>query len=352
MPAKAPIYLKPSNSKKGKKCRLRDILSPDMISPPLGDFRHTIHIGKGGERDAFGDMSFLQGRYELLPGKRDILPHFGIQGEFLRANSTGDASLAETPSPVLKNAISLPTIGGCQALTLPLVPSTVFSIPPEPIGDISGTKAPMKPDGPEEVDILQMDVLLHSMDIFGSEPSSSAGIQSRPDVLLDLLESRDISTLKAVEKTNKMNRSGVRFDEPSSNFISGHNSSAFKASGSLTSTTSSDSCSSFDGKGLFHHRVCSSRALTGCGLFNGELAGAGFKQQLSRCSGLWVDRDSGVEDSRICDLEFELPKEKTRSQDSLAQITGSFLSLELDLGPSILDEVLNIMDSPAVKSRP
>nr|XP_009509087.1 PREDICTED: cdc42 effector protein 2 [Phalacrocorax carbo] len=41
MSTKVPIYLK-RGSRKGKKEKLRDILSSDMISPPLGDFRHTI----------------------------------------------------------------------------------------------------------------------------------------------------------------------------------------------------------------------------------------------------------------------------------------------------------------------
>ncbi|XP_062395444.1 cdc42 effector protein 5 [Sardina pilchardus] len=35
----------------------RGRLDPTMISAPLGDFRHTMHIGRGG--DAFGDTSFL-----------------------------------------------------------------------------------------------------------------------------------------------------------------------------------------------------------------------------------------------------------------------------------------------------
>ncbi|KAF1376064.1 hypothetical protein PFLUV_G00226740 [Perca fluviatilis] len=357
MPAKAPIYLKPTNNKKGKKCRLRDILSPDMISPPLGDFRHTIHIGKGGERDAFGDMSFLQGKYELLPGKGDVHPQYGIQSEFLRANSTGDASFAETPSPVLKNAISLPTIGGCQALTLPLISSTVFSMPLEPLEDITGSTAPIKPDSTEEVEILQMDALLRSMDVFSSEPSSpSAGIQTKPDVLLDLLENKNKSTSKAVAKANKMNKSETRFDKPSSYYINSHSNSTFKANGSLNSNMSSDSFDSF--KGDFQNKICNgSKSLNGngnCngyGHFNNDIT-LGFKQELSKCNGEWVDRDSGVEEGRICDFEFDFSKEKSMSQDSLTQITGSFLSLELDLGPSILDEVLNIMDKPAAKSRP
>ncbi|TDH00892.1 hypothetical protein EPR50_G00174410 [Perca flavescens] len=357
MPAKAPIYLKPTNSKKGKKCRLRDILSPDMISPPLGDFRHTIHIGKGGERDAFGDMSFLQGKYELLPGKGDVHPQYGIQSEFLRANSTGDASFAETPSPVLKNAISLPTIGGCQALTLPLISSTVFSMPLEPLEDITGSTAPIKPDSTDEVEILQMDALLRSMDVFSSEPSSpSAGIQTKPDVLLDLLENKNKSTSKAVAKANKMNKSETRFDKPSSYYINGHSNSTFKANGSLNSNMSSDSFDSF--KGDFQNKICNgSKSLNGngnCngyGHFNNDVT-LGFKPELSKCNGEWVDRDSGVEEGRICDFEFDFSKEKSMSQDSLTQITGSFLSLELDLGPSILDDVLNIMDKPAAKSRP
>ncbi|CAN9500057.1 unnamed protein product [Ophioblennius macclurei] len=361
MPAKAPIYLKPNNSKKGKKCRLRDILSPDMISPPLGDFRHTIHIGRGGERDAFGDMSFLQGKYELLPGKVDVHPQYAMQGEFLRANSTGDASFSETPSPVLKNAISLPTIGGCQALTLPLISTSAFPMPPEPLEDIMGPATILKPDSTEEVEILQMDALLCTMDVFSSEPTSPspADMQSKPDVLLDLLESTDKPTSKAlkdVAKANKLNKSESRFDKPSSYYINGHSKSTYKANGSLNSTTSSDSFDSF--KGDFQGKSCNGSGslngnsnCNGYGYFNNDIS-LGFKQELSKCNGEWVDRDSGVEEGRICDFEFEFSKEKSTSHDSLAQITGSFLSLELDLGPSILDDVLNIMDKPAAKSRP
>lgn len=359
MPAKAPIYLKPTNNKKGKKCRLRDILSPDMISPPLGDFRHTIHIGRGGERDAFGDMSFLQGKYELLPGKEDIHTQFGIQSEFLRANSTGDASFAETPSPVLKNAISLPTIGGCQALTLPLISTTVFSMPPEPLENIMGPSTPMKSDSAKEVEILQMDALLRSMNVFSSEPSSpSPDMQSKPDVLLDLLENTNKSTYKAVAKANKINKNGSRFDKPSPLYINGHCDSIYKANGSLNSNTSSDSFNSFSGKGDFQTKICNGSGSLNIkgncidyGHYNNDIT-MGFEKELSKFNGEWVDRDSGVDEGRICDYEYEFSKEKSTSQDSLTQITGSFLSLELDLGPSILDDVLNIMDKTAAKSRP
>uniref|UniRef100_V9LC67 Cdc42 effector protein 2-like protein n=1 Tax=Callorhinchus milii TaxID=7868 RepID=V9LC67_CALMI len=66
MSVKTPIYLKTSSPKKGKKLKLRDMLSGDMISPPLGDFRHRSHIGQSGENDVFGDVSFLKGQHDLL----------------------------------------------------------------------------------------------------------------------------------------------------------------------------------------------------------------------------------------------------------------------------------------------
>ncbi|XP_054664346.1 cdc42 effector protein 2 [Grus americana] len=125
MSTKVPIYLK-RGSRKGKKEKLRDILSSDMISPPLGDFRHTIHIGSGGESDMFGDISFLQGKFHLLPRTEgsfdsdkdspDATPF-----EFSRtATISGrEQPSSETSSPLLKNAISLPVIGGLQALMLP-----------------------------------------------------------------------------------------------------------------------------------------------------------------------------------------------------------------------------------------
>ncbi|KAK7933119.1 hypothetical protein WMY93_004015 [Mugilogobius chulae] len=285
MPAKAPIYLKPAPNKKGKKCRLRDILSPDMISPPLGDFRHTIHIGRGGQRDTFGDISFLQGNFELLPGKEI---QYGVQSEYTRANSTGDASYAETPSPVLKNAISLPTIGGCQALSLPMMSSHVYSMPPEPLEDILGP--PIKPDHVEEVEILQMDAL---------EPSSpNTEMLPKPDVLLDLLEKKHKSKAKA--KLTKSSRS-----EKMSSFGS------YKTNGSLNSDASSDSFESI--KDDYKPKIYSDN---GFGHFAKDFT---FKEELPKCNGDWVDRDSGVDEGRMSDFDFDFAKEKSSSQDSSAK---------------------------------
>lgn len=73
MPAKAPIYLKNAGGNKGNK-KLREILSTDMISAPLGDFRHTAHVGRGGSRDMFGDTSFIPNQdclTTILPSQSD-----------------------------------------------------------------------------------------------------------------------------------------------------------------------------------------------------------------------------------------------------------------------------------------
>ncbi|TRY59484.1 hypothetical protein DNTS_017877 [Danionella cerebrum] len=45
-------------------------LDPTMISAPLGDFRHTMHIGRGG--DAFGDTSFLSSHGPSSPSSKPV----------------------------------------------------------------------------------------------------------------------------------------------------------------------------------------------------------------------------------------------------------------------------------------
>lgn len=146
MSTKAPIYLK-RRSRKGKKEKLRDILSSDMISPPLGDFRHTIHIGSsGGEDDVFGDLSFLQGKFHLLPGLQghSLSQRSSLYGEpfqFSRTASVSSHSAPSENSPLLKNAFSLPIIGGVQAITLPLTSAP----PPAPQPHPSAAPPPKPP---------------------------------------------------------------------------------------------------------------------------------------------------------------------------------------------------------------
>ncbi|KAI4886217.1 hypothetical protein NFI96_005230 [Prochilodus magdalenae] len=321
MPAKTPIYLKSNHNKKGKKCRLRDILSPDMISPPLGDFRHTIHIGKGGECDAFGDLSFLQGKLELLPGKGGMIrPSYGTHGEFMRANSASDASFMETPSPILKNAISLPTIGGSQALTLPLISTTIFPMTRDPLDDLTGPPTPpASSEETDDLDILQMETLLQSITIFRRDPSPvPEEISEKPTFSINLVEKQPAK--KTPNHNNMNNIKNENSEKPLMTlFINGN-------------TNGTENCKS------------SSSCSNGYNHSNDDTIFQ-YEKELASINGDWADRDSGVEEGRICDFDFELSKSKSLSQDSVTQVNGSLLSLELDLGPSILDEVLNIMST-------
>ncbi|KAM8810343.1 cdc42 effector protein 3 [Eudromia elegans] len=251
MPAKTPIYLKAANNKKGKKFKLRDILSPDMISPPLGDFRHTIHIGKEGQHDVFGDISFLQGNYELLPGNEGETRISQSDGhnEFLRANSTSESMFTETPSPVLKNAISLPAIGGSQALMLPLLSPVTFNSKQE-----------------------------------SNRPSRNPRLSCEP-----------VMEEKLPEKSKQLEDGEIYRDD------------------------------------IWEQNGSSSHLTNGRDSHSSSLS--------ERCPD-WQTVDL-FDDSR---LSCELTKTETKSEESLSDLTGSLLSLQLDLGPSLLDEVLNVMD--------
>ncbi|CAN9505166.1 unnamed protein product [Ophioblennius macclurei] len=113
------------------KRRFKSDLSVDMISPPLGDFRHTMHVGRGG--DVFGDTSFLSnyggggggGGGTREPGSPDSAASSKTTGFFtrtfrhVRKNSgprprAGSRDLSTSPppevSPIIKNAISLPQL--------------------------------------------------------------------------------------------------------------------------------------------------------------------------------------------------------------------------------------------------
>ncbi|XP_008102317.1 cdc42 effector protein 4 [Anolis carolinensis] len=56
MPILKQLVTNSANSKR----RSRADLTTEMISAPLGDFRHTMHVGRAG--DAFGDTSFLNSK--------------------------------------------------------------------------------------------------------------------------------------------------------------------------------------------------------------------------------------------------------------------------------------------------
>ncbi|KAM4535323.1 cdc42 effector protein 1b [Fundulus diaphanus] len=118
------------------KRRFKSDLSVDMISPPLGDFRHTMHVGRGG--DVFGDTSFLSNYGGIRePGSPDSTSSSKSTGFFTRTfrhvrkssgprPRGGSRDLSSPPpdiSPIIKNAISLPqlnidSVNGCRQRVL------------------------------------------------------------------------------------------------------------------------------------------------------------------------------------------------------------------------------------------
>uniref|UniRef100_A0A3Q2R3X5 CDC42 effector protein (Rho GTPase binding) 1a n=1 Tax=Fundulus heteroclitus TaxID=8078 RepID=A0A3Q2R3X5_FUNHE len=102
-------------------------LTVDMISPPLGDFRHTMHVGRGG--DVFGDTSFLSNHGGTANGNNaetdsvsspdnKIGAFFSRTLRHIRRGSDnrpreGAKDLSPPPpavSPIIKNAVSLPRL--------------------------------------------------------------------------------------------------------------------------------------------------------------------------------------------------------------------------------------------------
>lgn len=109
---KLPVIKSLMSNSNGKR-RFRNDLTSDMISPPLGDFRHTMHVGRGG--DVFGDTSFLSNH----GGDQDTSKSNFLLRTFRyvrKSPARGRNSLKEmsTPpppiSPIIKNAVSLPHI--------------------------------------------------------------------------------------------------------------------------------------------------------------------------------------------------------------------------------------------------
>ncbi|XP_061912184.1 cdc42 effector protein 1 [Entelurus aequoreus] len=109
------------------KRRFKSDLTVDMISPPLGDFRHTMHVGRGG--DVFGDTSFLSnhggsnnggnGETESMSTPDNKLgAYFSRKLQQIRRGSDNrprevskDAGLPPPAiSPIIKNAVSLPRL--------------------------------------------------------------------------------------------------------------------------------------------------------------------------------------------------------------------------------------------------
>ncbi|KAK9533533.1 hypothetical protein VZT92_008645 [Zoarces viviparus] len=67
MPLRSSLQRKPSSGRwLSRSTKHREVLSVNMISLPLADFRHISHIGNDAHTDSFGDLSFLKMGHNLL----------------------------------------------------------------------------------------------------------------------------------------------------------------------------------------------------------------------------------------------------------------------------------------------
>ncbi|CAJ0932168.1 unnamed protein product [Ranitomeya imitator] len=113
MPILKQLVANPNASKR----RSRADLTAEMISAPLGDFRHTMHIGRSG--DAFGDTSFLS-KGDETPEPEESTSKPGLLSRTFRSSkrslsvTRGDrrdmlGSLRDS-ALFVKNAVSLPQL--------------------------------------------------------------------------------------------------------------------------------------------------------------------------------------------------------------------------------------------------
>ncbi|XP_016101814.1 cdc42 effector protein 4-like [Sinocyclocheilus grahami] len=115
-----PILKQLVSSSSQSKRHSRADLTAEMISAPLGDFRHTMHVGRGG--DAFGDTSFLSSRSGEPPKEPEVQqssPKQSLLSRTFRSSKRSQSANRDKPdisklaptggSPsYVKNAISLP----------------------------------------------------------------------------------------------------------------------------------------------------------------------------------------------------------------------------------------------------
>ncbi|CAL8381461.1 unnamed protein product [Gadus morhua 'NCC'] len=87
--------------------RFKGDLTTDMISPPMDDFRHTMHVGRGG--DVFGDTSFLSNHGGSRNREADA--NTTCSSTPTSPTSTPDNKIGAFFSRTLRqNAISLPRL--------------------------------------------------------------------------------------------------------------------------------------------------------------------------------------------------------------------------------------------------
>lgn len=292
MPAKTPIYLKTTTPKKGKRLRLRDVLSGDMISPPLGDVRHSAHVGPEGEGDMFGDVGFLQGKMNMLPslsrsqnGRSHSVERRGVDDAFAAKQDSHSYAYngyhyQHSSSGLLKTTISMPVfIAHEQA---PPKPPRLHLDDPSPPLLPSQQNHFQQP--PSQTSHRHGHAFGHAQHLPPFENGVVGRMASEP--------CRDISLSPTIRKL-------------------------VPSSGSFSEVSSEDSMSE------------------SCG-------------PLDVRRGLSLDSDAGLSNEDLRSDRSESPcapfQSASLTAPSSVARSDSMAGLDLDLGPSILEDVLSIMD--------
>ncbi|XP_066497215.1 cdc42 effector protein 2 [Hoplias malabaricus] len=295
MPAKTPMYLKTSTPKRGKKLKLRDVLSGDMISPPLGDVRHSAHVGPEGEGDMFGDVGFLQGKLDMLPAlARPLHPRsnsidrhldnmFDVNPKGL--NYTYDSHGSSHHTSHLKSTISMP----------------VFIAPEQP---------PPKPPR------------LHLEENSSNDQHQEQNHQN-PNQKEQQNNHHNQQEQQKKHHSHHQQRSMSVCEE-----VTGH---CREPCNDLTISASIP---------ILRHLVPSAGSFSEASSDDSLSEGYG---PLEPSRGLSLDSDAGLSNEDLRSDRSESPAVSPALSPSMSH-SESLVGLDLDLGPSILEDVLGIMD--------
>ncbi|XP_043941062.1 cdc42 effector protein 4 [Protopterus annectens] len=128
------------------KRRSRADLTAEMISAPMGDFRHTMHVGRGG--DAFGDTSFLSSDGSLRKAE-ETSSKPGLLSRTFRSSKRSHSvtrydkrdtlEVSRDSMIFVKNAVSLPQLNDKEdERSIGRVPKSLSS---SPVKTISSEKS-------------------------------------------------------------------------------------------------------------------------------------------------------------------------------------------------------------------
>ncbi|XP_068120120.1 cdc42 effector protein 4 [Hyperolius riggenbachi] len=229
MPILKQLVANPNASKR----RSRADLTAEMISAPLGDFRHTMHIGRAG--DAFGDTSFLS-KVDEPPEPEESTSKPGLLSRTFRSSkrslsvTRGDrrdmlGSLRDS-ALFVKNAVSLPQLTEKEAdrsSSSKKLPKSLSSSPVKKSSEdqqhMNGASARSPPPIPEPLLLVAKEREFGEItDLPDAAPKSSYGMKHAESIMsfhIDLGPSMLGDVLSIMEKGDwekELDRSLDRLD--------------------------------------------------------------------------------------------------------------------------------------------